>query len=70
MSYLDELKQQRSHAAHCASQIAERIVLEGRTDALADLHQWSIQRDALDRQISWMQRRTGWAWPATPAWID
>jgi hypothetical protein len=70
VSYLEQLKQQRTYAAIRCSDIAERIVLEGRTDALSDLHQWSIQRDALDRQISWMNRRTGWAWPVTPAWTD
>lgn len=69
-SYLDKLKADRTHAAHRAGSIAERIVMEGRTDAAADLHQWSIQRDSLDRQIAWMQRRTGWAWPTEPAWTD
>jgi hypothetical protein len=70
MTYLEELKAQRSHASNRASQIAERIVMEGRTDAVSDLSQWSHLRDALDRQIGWMERRTGWAWPATPAWTD
>lgn len=70
MAYLDKLKTDHAHAAKCADTIAYRIVMEGCQDAAADLHIWSLQRDSLDRQIAWMQRRTGWAWPIEPSWTD
>lgn len=70
MSYLDTLKQQRAYAARQCDTIAFRMVMEGRPDAAEDLRTWSVQRDALDTQIAWMNRRTGWAWPAEPAWTD
>jgi len=71
--YIDQLKADRQHAAHMATTIATRILLEGlhnNRDALDSMHAWSHQRDVLDQQIAWMNRRTGWAWPHEPAWCN
>lgn len=70
MTYLETLKQQRAYAAKQCDTIAFRMVMEGRPDAAECLHAWSLQRDALDTQIAWMNRRTGWAWPTEPAWTN
>ena len=73
MEYIDQLKADRQHAAHMATVIATRILMEGKHqdhDALDTMRQWSTQRDALDQQIAWMNRRTGWAWPHEPAWTN
>jgi hypothetical protein len=73
MSYLDTLREQRTHAAKMCDTIATRMLLEGQhnnRDALDTMHMWSQQRDALDQQIAWMNRRTGWAWPKEPAWCN
>ena len=59
------------HRAHVA-RLAERLALARLAghDVGTDLALASHQRDALDRQLSWVNRRSAWSWPTEPAWTD
>ena len=59
----------RQHAAELAERHA-LAVLDGNMEALEGMRQYGHERDMWDRQLAWINRRTGWAWPVTPAWCD
>jgi hypothetical protein len=63
-----DLPAERDHAARMAEKFAMGM-LDGH-DCACDLRFWADMKDALDRQIAWVNRRTAWASPATPAWTD
>lgn len=66
---IERYKAARQHAAELAERHA-LAVLDGNMDALEAMHQYGNERDAWDRQLAWLNRRTGAAWPAEPAWCD
>lgn len=62
------LEEHRAHVARLAERLAVAR-LAGR-DVGTDLALASHQRDVLDRQLSWVNRRSAWSWPTAPAWTD
>lgn len=70
---LEKLQKERDHVQSLAYEHAKAMLYasaEDRPLITENLSMYSHQRDMLDQQIAWMKRRTGWAYPREPAWID
>lgn len=65
-----DLKKRRAHVSALAEKHALAVVLDRNMEALETLHLLIHERDVLDQQIAWENRRTGWAWPVEPAWTN
>lgn len=70
---LEKLQEERDHAQSLAYEHANAMLfasVEDRPLIMESLSMYSDQRDVLDQQIAWMNRRTGWVYPREPAWTD
>jgi hypothetical protein len=68
------IQERRNHVAALGERHALAILDmplgETREMALAALRQLTHERDVLDQQAAWVNRRNGWVVPSTPAWTD
>lgn len=69
MGRVGEYQAARQHAAELAERHA-LAVLDGNMEALDGMRQYGHERDVWDRQLAWINRATGTAWPVSPAWCD
>lgn len=70
---LEKLQEERDHVQLLAYEHAKAMLYasaEDRPSIMESLNMYSHQRDMLDQQIAWINRRTGWVYPREPAWTD
>lgn len=70
---LEKLQKERDHVQSLAYEHANAMLFasaEDRPLIMRSLSMYSDQRDVLDQQIAWINRRTGWVYPREPAWTD
>lgn len=74
VAYVEKLEARRSEIAATLARITEEYLTTDEPCAPEEYRSMcanlEAERDGLDRQVAWYNRRTGWTWPADPAWTD